>query len=161
MPPASVQNIPATEETRPWPSCQQQRAGSAHRRVRRRSSQATGLPGPAGPQLSGAKALQSLLNILPPAQLTEEERIEAKARWEAIRERARQYRKEHPYGPANPESRVRQEELYGENGRYGNARHPAALNFGDTFAYALASVRGLPLLFKGKDFVQTDIAATV
>lgn len=37
--------------------------------------------------------------------------------------------------------------------------HPAALNFGDVFSYALAKVRGLPLLFKGEDFARTDIAA--
>jgi ribonuclease VapC len=36
--------------------------------------------------------------------------------------------------------------------------HPAGLNFGDVFSYALAKVRGLPLLFKGNDFSQTDIA---
>lgn len=36
--------------------------------------------------------------------------------------------------------------------------HPAALNFGDLFSYALAKARGLPLLFKGSDFSQTDIA---
>ena len=35
--------------------------------------------------------------------------------------------------------------------------HPAGLNFGDLFAYALAKVRDLPLLFKGNDFFQTDI----
>lgn len=35
--------------------------------------------------------------------------------------------------------------------------HPAGLNFGDLFSYALAKVRGLPLLFKGNDFGQTDI----
>lgn len=35
--------------------------------------------------------------------------------------------------------------------------HPAALNFGDLFAYALAKVRGLPLLFKGNEFAETDI----
>ncbi len=34
--------------------------------------------------------------------------------------------------------------------------HPAALNFGDLFSYALAKVRGLPLLYKGVDFAQTD-----
>jgi len=37
--------------------------------------------------------------------------------------------------------------------------HPAALNFGDLFAYALAKVRNLPLLFKGADFAETDIPA--
>jgi ribonuclease VapC len=36
--------------------------------------------------------------------------------------------------------------------------HPAGLNFGDCFAYALAVEMGEPLLFKGKDFVHTDIA---
>jgi ribonuclease VapC len=35
--------------------------------------------------------------------------------------------------------------------------HTAALNFGDVFAYALAKVRNLPLLFKGDDFAETDI----
>ncbi len=37
------------------------------------------------------------------------------------------------------------------------SRHPARLNFGDCFAYALAKVTGEPLLFKGDDFTQTDI----
>lgn len=42
--------------------------------------------------------------------------------------------------------------------RYGKGQgHRAQLNFGDTFAYALASARSLPLLFKGNDFSQTDI----
>ena len=46
--------------------------------------------------------------------------------------------------------------------RYGKGRgHPAQLNFGDTFAYALASVWGLPLLYKGEDFSHTDIVAAV
>lgn len=40
---------------------------------------------------------------------------------------------------------------------YGKGRHPAALNFGDCFAYALAKSIGEPLLFKGQDFRQTDI----
>jgi len=35
--------------------------------------------------------------------------------------------------------------------------HPASLNFGDLFSYALAKVRGLPLLFKVDDFAQTDV----
>lgn len=35
--------------------------------------------------------------------------------------------------------------------------HVARLNFGDCFAYALARTRGLPLLFKGDDFIHTDI----
>jgi ribonuclease VapC len=33
--------------------------------------------------------------------------------------------------------------------QYGKGRHPAALNFGDCFSYALAKVSGFPLLFKG------------
>lgn len=37
--------------------------------------------------------------------------------------------------------------------------HPAKLNFGDCFAYALAKETGEPLLFKGDDFAHTDIAA--
>lgn len=37
--------------------------------------------------------------------------------------------------------------------------HPAQLNFGDCFAYALAKVSGEDLLFKGNDFVHTDIAS--
>jgi ribonuclease VapC len=43
--------------------------------------------------------------------------------------------------------------------RFGKGRHPAALNYGDCFAYALAKNRQLPLLFQGNDFVQTDIEA--
>lgn len=42
--------------------------------------------------------------------------------------------------------------------RFGRGRHPARLNFGDCFAYALAKDSGTPLLFKGEDFSQTDIA---
>lgn len=40
---------------------------------------------------------------------------------------------------------------------FGKGRHPAGLNFGDCFAYALAKTRGEPLLFKGNDFARTDI----
>ena len=43
--------------------------------------------------------------------------------------------------------------------RYGKGRHPAALNYGDCFSYALARSRGLPLLFQGEDFSRTDIDA--
>jgi ribonuclease VapC len=39
--------------------------------------------------------------------------------------------------------------------------HPAKLNFGDCFSYALASATGQPLLFKGDDFVHTDITPAV
>jgi ribonuclease VapC len=41
--------------------------------------------------------------------------------------------------------------------RFGKGRHPAALNYGDCFAYALAKSRRLPLLYQGDDFSQTDI----
>jgi ribonuclease VapC len=42
--------------------------------------------------------------------------------------------------------------------RFGKSSgHPAKLNFGDCFSYALAKSRNLPLLFKGDDFVHTDI----
>lgn len=43
--------------------------------------------------------------------------------------------------------------------RFGRGQHPAALNFGDCFSYALARTTGEPLLFKGGDFSQTDITA--
>lgn len=42
---------------------------------------------------------------------------------------------------------------------YGKGNHKAGLNLGDCCAYALSKVSGRPLLFKGKDFSQTDVAA--
>ena len=42
---------------------------------------------------------------------------------------------------------------------FGKGRHKAGLNYGDCFSYALAKATGEPLLFKGEDFSQTDIAA--
>ncbi len=42
---------------------------------------------------------------------------------------------------------------------YGRGRHPAGLNFGDCFVYALVKTTGEPLLFKGNDFGRTDIVA--
>lgn len=41
--------------------------------------------------------------------------------------------------------------------RFGKGHHPAVLNFGDCFAYALARTTGEPLLSKGDDFARTDI----
>jgi len=41
--------------------------------------------------------------------------------------------------------------------KYGKGRHPAALNFGDCFAYALAKTSSEPLLAKGEDFRRTDL----
>lgn len=44
--------------------------------------------------------------------------------------------------------------------QFGRGRgHPAGLNYGDCFAYALAKATGQPLLFKGNDFAHTDLAA--
>jgi len=40
---------------------------------------------------------------------------------------------------------------------YGKGRHPAGLNFGDCFPYALSKTSGEPLLFKGDDFARTDV----
>lgn len=42
--------------------------------------------------------------------------------------------------------------------RYGKGRHPAGLNFGDLFAYALARAHSEELLFKGDEFTKTDLA---
>jgi len=41
--------------------------------------------------------------------------------------------------------------------RYGKGRHVAGLNYGDCFSYALAMQKDEPLLFKGYDFVHTDV----
>lgn len=45
--------------------------------------------------------------------------------------------------------------------RFGKGRHPAGLNFGDCFAYALAKSLNAPLLFKGNDFSKTDVASAL
>lgn len=45
--------------------------------------------------------------------------------------------------------------------RFGKGRHPAALNLGDCFSYALARTSGEALLFKGRDFAQTDIRSVL
>ena len=58
-----------------------------------------------------------------------------------------------PPGPAEIEIAHAAFVTYGK----GNG-HPAQLNFGDLFSYALAKSRGVPLLFKGDDFALTDIA---
>lgn len=44
---------------------------------------------------------------------------------------------------------------------FGKGKHPAALNFGDCFAYALARSLHLPLLYKGNDFSLTDIESAL
>lgn len=45
--------------------------------------------------------------------------------------------------------------------QWGRGFHPAALNFGDCFAYALAKERGCPLLYVGGDFAKTDVASAL
>ncbi|MEY3703573.1 MAG: hypothetical protein RLZZ561_1193 [Pseudomonadota bacterium] len=45
--------------------------------------------------------------------------------------------------------------------RFGKGRHKAALNFGDCMSYALAKSVDAPLLFKGKDFAETDVKAAL
>lgn len=45
--------------------------------------------------------------------------------------------------------------------RWGKGVHPAGLNFGDCFAYALAEERACPLLFIGDDFARTDIVSAL
>jgi len=45
--------------------------------------------------------------------------------------------------------------------RFGKGNHPARLNLGDCFAYALAKARNEPLLFKGNDFRLTDVEAAL
>jgi ribonuclease VapC len=59
-------------------------------------------------------------------------------------------------GPAEMEAAFRAFLVYGKG-----SGHAAALNFGDLFAYALAKVRGVPLLFKDDDFAETDIVLAV
>jgi ribonuclease VapC len=49
-------------------------------------------------------------------------------------------------------------EIYGV---WGKGNHPAALNFGDCFAYALAQERDCPLLFVGDDFARTDVVSAL
>ncbi len=57
----------------------------------------------------------------------------------------------HPVDP--PQARIAREAFL----RFGKGRHPAGLNFGDCFSYALARTLDAPLLFVGHDFSQTDV----
>ena len=45
--------------------------------------------------------------------------------------------------------------------RFGKGRAPAGLNFGDCFAYALATATGRPLLYKGDDFARTGVVSAL
>jgi ribonuclease VapC len=47
------------------------------------------------------------------------------------------------------------------HGRWGKEAHPAKLNFGDCFAYALVDQLGCPLLYIGNDFAQTDVTSAL
>jgi ribonuclease VapC len=60
--------------------------------------------------------------------------------------------------PVTAEQVVRAREAWR---RFGKGNHPAALNFGDCFAYALALTTGEPLLFKGEDFSRTDVESAL
>lgn len=57
-----------------------------------------------------------------------------------------------------PQARIARE-AYRDFGR--GSGHPAKLNFGDCFAYALAKAVGEPLLFKGDDFGHTDVTVAL
>ncbi|WP_298044917.1 type II toxin-antitoxin system VapC family toxin [uncultured Microbacterium sp.] len=45
--------------------------------------------------------------------------------------------------------------------RFGRGRHAASLDFGDCISYALAKSVGVPLLYKGDDFAQTDVSSAL
>jgi len=60
-----------------------------------------------------------------------------------------------PFGPEQAE------EARAAWRKYGKGNHPAALNFGDCMVYATARLALEPLLYKGGDFAQTDIAAVL
>jgi ribonuclease VapC len=58
--------------------------------------------------------------------------------------------------PVNRDQMILANEAYE---RFGKERHPAKLNYGDLFSYALAKNQNLPLLFKGNDFSKTDLTS--
>jgi len=60
-----------------------------------------------------------------------------------------------------PVDRVQAEAAVAAWRRFGEGRHPAGLNLGDCFSYALAKLTAAPLLFKGRDFAQTDIPSAL
>ncbi|MBA4091742.1 MAG: VapC toxin family PIN domain ribonuclease [Sphingobium sp.] len=57
-----------------------------------------------------------------------------------------------------PDSARRAADAYA---RWGKGVHPASLNYGDCFAYELATTRNCPLLFVGNDFAQTDVISAL
>ena len=60
--------------------------------------------------------------------------------------------------PVTPDQALNAREAYQ---RFGKRNHPAKLNIGDCFAYALSKARNEPLLFKGDDFPLTDVEAAL
>jgi ribonuclease VapC len=60
--------------------------------------------------------------------------------------------------PVTAEQALLAREAYSD---YGKGRHPARLNFGDCFSYALAKATGEPLLFTGDDFGKTDVIPAI
>ena len=60
-----------------------------------------------------------------------------------------------------PVDRVQVEAAVAAWRRFGKGRHPAGLNLGDCFSYALAKLTAARLLYKGRDFGQTDIASAL
>ena len=61
--------------------------------------------------------------------------------------------------PVTEEHAKRARAAYRQFGR--GSGHPARLNFGDCFAYALARASGVPLLYKGADFALTDVESAL
>ena len=53
------------------------------------------------------------------------------------------------------------DKAFGAFRRFGKGRHPAGLNFGDCFSYALATERNQPLRFKRRDFLETEVLPAV
>lgn len=77
---------------------------------------------------------------------------------EALSEAARSFLRE-PYVTVEPVDRDQAAIAIDAYRRFGKGHHPAGLNLGDVFSYALARRQGLPLLFKGDDFSRTDIGS--
>lgn len=96
--------------------------------------------------------------VLVSAATTVELMIVAIGRSEAIYQSATRFI-ERPFAELVPFDTEQMQAAFRAYERYGRSRDPAGLNFGDTLAYALASVRGLPLLFKGNDLARTDVVA--
>jgi ribonuclease VapC len=61
--------------------------------------------------------------------------------------------------PVSPDQAAIARAAYRDFGK--GSEHPAGLNFGDCFAYALARVTNEPLLFKGEDFTRTDVRSAL